>query len=208
MAATIDPLLPLSLLEAVRYIDSPEDDFEAEFVQELRNKRFGLSDTVYAQIVRYSEAVKRRQRSDAQEAVALARLIGRRPDAEAVFRSAGKHLAREAYLSLTGLRRRALLVLPSLLARPLALRSARRLVRRYHGGKVSRVGGSVMMEIPASMTVDAAPRSAGCAYYEAFFRELLRLLVGGTGGAEHVRCAGRKEGACQWRAELRRSTAN
>jgi predicted hydrocarbon binding protein len=208
MAATIDPLLPLSLLEAVRYIDSPEDDFEAEFVQELRNKRFGLSDTVHAQIKRYSEAVKRRQRSDAQEAVALARLIGRRPDAEAVFRSAGKHLAREAYLSLAATTRRAMLVLPSILARPMALRASRRLVRRYHDGKVSRVGGSIVMEIDTSMTVNAAPRSAGCAYYEAFFRELLRLLVGGTGAAEHVRCAGRKEGSCQWRAELRRSTGH
>jgi predicted hydrocarbon binding protein len=206
MAATIDPLLPLSLLEAVRYIDSPQDDFEAEFVQELRNKRFGLSETVYAQIRRYSDAVKRRQRSDEQEAVALARLIGRRPDAEAVFRSAGRHLAKEAYLTISGFRRRALLLLPGLVARPLAFRSARRLVKRYHRGTITRIGANVIMEIRTSMTVDAAPRSAGCAYYEAFFRELLRLLLGGTGAAEHVRCAGRNEGSCQWRAEWRRAT--
>ena len=205
MAATIDPQLPLSLLEAVRYIDHPQDDFEAEFVQELRNKRFGLSDTVYAQIRRYSDAVKKRQRTDAQEAIALAKLIGRRPDAEAVFRTAGRHLAREAYLTMTGVSRRALLLLPSVASRPLALRSARRLVRRYHRGSITRLGANVIFEIRTSMTVDAAPRSAGCAYYEAFFRELLRLLLGGTGTAEHVRCAGRKEGSCQWRAELRRS---
>jgi predicted hydrocarbon binding protein len=205
MAATIDPLLPLSLLEAVRYIDSPQDDFEAEFVQELRNKRFGLSDTVYAQIKRYTEAARRRQRSDEQEAVALARLIGRRPDAEAVFRSAGRHLAKEAYLSVSAIARRALLILPSIIARPFALRTARRLVYKYHRGSITRVGGNVYMEISSSMTVDAAPRSAGCAYYEAFFRELLRLLLGGTGAAEHMRCAGRNEGNCQWRAEWRRS---
>jgi predicted hydrocarbon binding protein len=206
MAATIDPLLPLSLLEAVRYIDSPQDDFEAEFVQELRNKRFGLSETVYAQILRYGDAVKRRQRSDEGEAVALARLIGRRPDAEAVFRSAGRHLAREAYLTISGFRRRALLLLPGLLARPLAFRSAGKLIRRYLRGTITRMGGNVIMEIRTSMTVDAAPRSAGCAYYEAFFRELLRLLLGGTGAAEHVCCAGRNEGTCQWRAEWRRAT--
>ena len=208
MAATIDPLLPLSLLEAVRYIDSPQDDFEAEFVQELRNKRFGLSDTVYAQIMRYGEAVRKRQRPDAQEAVALARLIGRRPDAEAVFRSAGRHLAKEAYLSVSGFKRRALLILPSLISRPMALRTARKLVRRYHRGSVTRVGSTVIMEIDSSMTVDAAPRAAGCSYYEAFFREILRLLLGGTGAAEHVQCAGRNEGKCQWRADWRRpSTA-
>jgi predicted hydrocarbon binding protein len=204
-AVTVDPNLPLSLLEAVRYIDSPQDDFEAEFVDELRNKRFGLSDTVYAQIQRYSEAARRRQRSDADEAVALARLIGRRPDAEAVFRSAGKHLAKEAYLTLSGVRRRALLLLPPLLARPMALSSAKRLVRKYHRGSVTRLGSNVILEIRTSMTVDAAPRAAGCAYYEAFFRELLRLLLGGTGGAEHVRCQGRNEGACQWKAEWKRA---
>jgi predicted hydrocarbon binding protein len=195
-------------LEAVRYIDSPQDDFEAEFVEELRNKRFGLSDTVYAQIVRYTEAVRRNQRSDSAEAAALARLIGRRPDAEAVFRSAGRHLAKEAYLTVSGFRRRALMLLPSLVARWLALRTARRLVRRYHKGTVTRVGANVIMEIRTSMTVDAAPRAAGCAYYEAFFREILRLLSGGTGAAEHIRCVGRKEGTCQWRAEWRRASAH
>jgi predicted hydrocarbon binding protein len=205
MAATIDPLLPLSLLEAVRFIDSPQDDFEAEFVQELRNKRFGLSETVYAQIRRYNDAVKRRQRSDEGETRALAKLIGRRPDAEAVFRSAGRHLAKETYLTVSPVRRRALMVLPAVAARPMALRTVRRIVHRYHNASISRVGASVILEVHLSMTLDAAPRLAGCAYYEAFFRELLRLLIGGTGAAEHVRCAGRGEGSCQWRAEWRRT---
>jgi predicted hydrocarbon binding protein len=206
MAATIDPLLPLSLLEAVRYIDSPQDDFEAEFVQELRNKRFGLSETVYTQIQRYGDAVKRRHRSDEAEAIALARLIGRRPDAEAVFRSAGRLLAKEAYLTISGFQRRALMLLPAIASRPMALRSAGRIIRKYHRGTITRDGMNVIMEISNSMTVDAAPRAAGCAYYEAFFRELLRLLLGGSGAAEHVRCASRQEGSCQWRAEWRRST--
>ena len=75
---TVDALLPLSLLEAVRSVDSPQDDQDAEYVPELRNKRLGLSDTVYAQIRRYSAAVKKSQRTPQEEAVALARLIGRR----------------------------------------------------------------------------------------------------------------------------------
>src|SRR5215212_1978074 len=81
MLATVDALLPLSLLEAVRDVDKPEELLEAEFVDELRNKRFGLSDTVYTQIKRYTEAVRRNQRTSHDEAIALARLIGRRPDA-------------------------------------------------------------------------------------------------------------------------------
>jgi hypothetical protein len=40
----MDARLPLALLEAVRAIDTPETELDAELVHELRNKRFGLSD--------------------------------------------------------------------------------------------------------------------------------------------------------------------
>ncbi|HEX7939239.1 MAG TPA: hypothetical protein VF483_09630, partial [Gemmatimonadaceae bacterium] len=93
MPTTVDALLPLSLLEAVRDVDTP-GDLDQEFVDELRNKRLGLSDTVYLQIKRYTDAVKKRQRTPQDDSIGLARLIGRRPDAESVFRAAGQFLAR------------------------------------------------------------------------------------------------------------------
>ena len=139
MSPTVDSLLPLSFLEAVRNVDTPDDDPDTELVAELRNKRLGLSDTVYAQIRRYSDAVKRSQRTARDEAVALARLIGRRPDAEAVFRAAGRYLANEAYQGISATTRRIMLTLPSLVARPIALRHASRIVSRYFNGSVSRV---------------------------------------------------------------------
>jgi bacteriochlorophyll 4-vinyl reductase len=204
MAATVDALLPLSFLEAVRSIDTPEDATDTEFVSDLRNKRLGLSDTVYTQIQRYTDAVRKSVRPAHDEAVGLARLIGRRPDAEAVFRSAGRYLAKEAYLTISPFTRRVIRRLPAFLARPLALRQARRVARRYMNGRVTRVGSSVMLEVPQSVTLGVAPQAGGCAYYEAAFRELLRLLVGGAGAVEHVRCAGRDgEDKCQWRAEWR-----
>src|ERR1044071_5101497 len=112
LEASVDALLPLSFLEAVRDVDSPVEDFEAELVGDLRNKRLGLSDTVYMQIKRYSDAVRKSQRAAHTEAVGLARLLGRRPDAEAVFRNAGKFLAREAYQTLSPVTRRFLLTVP------------------------------------------------------------------------------------------------
>jgi predicted hydrocarbon binding protein len=201
MAATVDALLPLSFLEAVRNIDSPQGDFEAELTHELRNKRFGLSDTVYAQIRRYTDLVKRNQRSSLEEAVALARLLGRRPDAEAVFREAGRQIARESYLTISPVRRRLMELLPSLLARPIALRQMTRIAERYLNGRVTRMGSFVLLSVPESVTLDSAPRATGCAYYESAFRELLRLLINGAGAIEHVRCGARGEGACEWRAE-------
>lgn len=203
MTATVDALLPLSLLEAVRNVDTPVDALDTEFVPELKNKRLGLSDTVYTQIRRYTDAVKRKQRTAQDEAKALARLIGRRPDSEAVFRAAGRYLAREAYLTISPVSRMLMRVLPSFFARPIAFRRARRLCRRYLDGRLSRMGSHLILEVPRSVTVDAAPRGAGCAYYEAALKEMLRLLIGSMGGVDHVRCRERDEGTCEWRAEWR-----
>ena len=206
MTDTVDALLPLSFLEAVRNVDSPVEDFEAELVGDLRNKRLGLSETVYNQIRRFNDLVKRNQRASFEEAVGLARLLGRRPDAEAVFRAAGRHLAAEAYRTLGAMSRRLMLALPSLLARPITLASTRRLAKRYLNGRISRVGANIYLEVPESATLDAAPRSIGCTYYEASLKELLRLMVNGGGTIEHVRCASRGEGPCQWRAEWKPSS--
>lgn len=203
VAPTVDPLLPLSFLEAVRDVDTPDGDSDAEYVAELRNKRFGLSDTVYAQIKRYTDAVKRNFRPPQDEASALARLLGRRPDAEAVFRAAGRYLAREAYLTISPVRRRGMLVLPSLVARPIALKQAKRITSRYLNGTLTRVGSFLLLDVPDSATVGSAPHAAGCAYYESALRELLRLLIGNQGAVEHTRCVERGEGSCEWRAEWR-----
>jgi hypothetical protein len=202
MSITVDALLPLSFLEAVRSIDTPDGDLEAEFVPELRNKRLGLSETVYLQIRRYAEAAKRNHRTVHDEAAALATLIGRRPDAADVFQTAGRYLAREAYLTIPGPRRRALAVLPSLLSRPIALRQVRRIARRYFNGNVHRVGSSLLLEVSRSVTLESAPAGVGCVYYEAWLRELLRLLSTGGGGlVQHISCAGRGDRSCEWRAD-------
>jgi predicted hydrocarbon binding protein len=205
VAASVEPLVPLVLLEAVRSVDLPDGDLEAEFVEELRIKRFGLSDTVLAQIRRYAEAVKRGQRATLDEAAGIARLIGRRPDAEAVFREAGRLLARRTYAEVAGFTRKLVRGLPALFARPLALRQVRRISKRILGGKSRRVGGSVLLEVPSdqSVTLNAAPKLAGCTFYEATLRELMQQLMGGVGAVEHVRCASRGEGTCEWRAEWR-----
>jgi predicted hydrocarbon binding protein len=203
MTVTVDPLLALSLLEAVRTVDLPDEELETEFVEELRAKRFGLSDTVFAQIKRYQEAVRRNQRPTSDEAAGIARLIGRRPDAEAVFREAGRSLARQTYGRIAMPTRRFLLILPALFARPLALRQIRRIAERYLAGDVKRVGGTIHLEVRESVTIDAAPKQAGCSFYETVLRELMQLLVDGVGSVEHVRCASRGQQTCEWRAQWR-----
>lgn len=203
MPATVNALLPLSFLEAVRRVDAPDDDLDAELVLDLRNKRFGLSDTVYAQIQRYTEATRRDQRTVHEEAAGIARLLGRRPDAEAVFCAAGRYLAAEAHAAIPTPTRRLIAALPALLARPIALRQLRATARRFLDGSVRRVGAFVTLEVTRPVTRDSAPRHAGCAFYEAAFRELLRRLAVSGGAVEHVRCAERGDELCEWRAEWR-----
>jgi hypothetical protein len=103
--------------------------------------------------------------------------------------------------------RRLLLILPAIMARPIALRHTRRIADRFFNGRVSRVGSSVYLEVVRSVTAGSAPRSVGCTYYEAGLKELLRLMVNSVGGVEHVRCSTRGEGTCTWQAEWRPSVA-
>jgi hypothetical protein len=177
MSTTVDARLPLSLLEAVRVIDTPEGNVEAEYIQELRTKRLGLSDTVYAQIKRYSEAVRRNERTVRDEAAALARLIGRRTDAHRVFDSAGSLLAREAVETVSTVRRALLRRLPGMVARPMALSSVRRLSRRYLDGVVERIGAAVILSVSDPVTIEGSP-IAGYAFYASAFATMLEELTG------------------------------
>jgi len=203
MLATVDALLPLSLLEAVRNVDTPSDQFDAEYVDELRNKRLGLSDTIYVQIKRHSEAARKGHRIGQDEAIALARLIGRRPDAEEVFRAAGRYMGRQSYKTISPVSRKMMRLLPSAIARPLAYRRAKKIASRYLNGNMRRVGSFLLLDVPRSITLNTAPGGVGCTYYEASLRELLLLLIGSIGAVEHVRCTARGEGTCEWRADWR-----
>lgn len=206
MPPTVNALIPLSLLEAVRRKDTPEADpteLETEYVQELRNKRLGLSDTVYQQIRRYSDAAKRGQLIPYPEATGLGTLIGRRSDAEELFVSAGRIFAEEMYQSISPPVRNTISSVPALIGRPLALKQVRQMASRFFGGSLTRTGSFLSLVITESVTVNSAPRSVGCTYYASAFRELLHLLIEGGGSVDHVHCLQRGDGSCEWRTEWR-----
>ncbi len=201
MSSTVHAGIPLSLLEAIRRIDTPEDQVDAEYVPELRNKRLGLSDTVYTQIRRYSEATKRGQKIPFAEAAGLGTLIGRRPDSDQLFESAGKILAQDIYESISPTKRSTIQVMPAFISRPVALKELQSIAVNFFGGTLEQNGSFLVLRIPESVTVKGASKSAGCVFYEAAFRELLRLLIDGGGQVDHIQCVARDEGACEWRAE-------
>jgi hypothetical protein len=201
MSTTVDARLPLSLLEAVRVVDTPEGIVEAEYIQELRTKRLGLSDTVYAQIKRYSEAVRRNERTVRDEAAALARLIGRRTDAHRVFDSAGSLLAHEALQMVSSARRAAIRRLPSVMSRPLALSAVKRLAKRYLDADLQRVGSTVVLSVHDPVTIEGSA-IAGYAFYASAFATLLEGLTGQP--AVVTRIDGAAKGQ-QWKASWGKS---
>jgi predicted hydrocarbon binding protein len=203
MPSTVNARIPLSLLEAIRRIDTPQDQAETEYVAELRNKRLGLSDTVYTQIRRYSDALKRGQRIPFAEAEGLGTLIGRRPDAEQLYRNAGSILANDIYQSISPTTRGTIRMLPAFMSRPMALKQLAQAAEKDFGGTLERTGSSISLKIPESVTVNGSPKSVGCTFYEVAFRELLRLLVDGGDHVVHVTCAQRGDACCEWRAEWR-----
>lgn len=174
--SVVNPLAPLSLLEAVRDADRPEGTEEAEYVPELLNKRLGTTDTVYTQIRRYTEAVRRGHPVPNDEVVALARLIARRPDARAIFAAAGVTAARAAYDRLSGTMRALVRILPGFASRPLARRQARKLLRKYFGVAARRVGQVIEIDVPRDAALANPGGDVGRAFYDAALHELLYLL--------------------------------
>ena len=150
MPRPVNARIPLSLLESIRRIDTPQDQADTEYVPELRNKRLGLSDTVYTQIRRYTDALKRGQKIPFAEAEGLGTLIGRRPDSSELFRSAGEILANDIYQSMSPTTRATVRVLPKFLSRPMALKHLTAIADKYFGGTLAKSGSFVSLRVSES----------------------------------------------------------
>jgi hypothetical protein len=194
---TLPALIPLSLLEALRNLDTPVEDGLDELADEIAVRRLGLSPTVAAQIQRYRQSADRRGTIDQDEIISVLRLVGRRTDASLVFADAGRRAARYAVRGMRSSRTLAR-VSPRGLARRLALRTATRLTRTVFGGALQ--AGSTDIEItmsdPLSMT--ALPGGEACLFYGSAYLELLRCLIGFEDALLHERCRSRGSSVCAW----------
>jgi hypothetical protein len=122
MPSPVPALLPLAVFEAVQNIDTPPDDGLGALQDELAAKRLGLSPTVAAQVARYRSQVSAGGELPADEALAVFRLVGRRPDAGLVYADAGRRAARYAARRLSTGRRALIAAAPGRAGVALALR--------------------------------------------------------------------------------------
>lgn len=196
----VPALIPLSLLEAVQNIDTPPDDGLGALAEELAAKRLGLSRTVAAQVGRYREQVAARGEVPDEEAIAVFRLVGRRPDAVLVFADAGRRAARYAAKRRGAVTRGLLSIAPRRAAVALALRASAQLANRWLVADLTVTGGHLRCEMTDSPALQARDDGAGCQFYTAAFAELLRQVGGLEWSVVHEACLGRGDRRCLWRA--------
>jgi hypothetical protein len=195
---TVPALVPLSLLEALRNLDTPLEDGLPELSPEVVAKRLGLSGTVAAQIERYQEGLERDEPVTRGEALGVFRLVGRRPDAQLAFADAGRRAARHAARAAGGPGALAK-VAPAGFARTLGLRTARQVAKKRFEAELRTAGEAIEARIASPISFEALPDGSACTYFSALFAELLRVLGGYEGAMTHDRCRARGDQLCAWR---------
>jgi predicted hydrocarbon binding protein len=196
----VPALIPLSLLEAVQNIDTPPDDGLGALAEELAAKRLGLSRTVAAQVGRYREQASAGHEVPEEEAIAVFRLVGRRPDAPLVFADAGRRAARYAARRRSGGTRAMIAVAPRRAAVALALNATARLARRWLLAELTVNDGRLRCEMDDSPALRAREDGAACQFYTNAFAELLRQVGALEWSVTHETCRGRGDRCCLWRA--------
>ena len=197
---TIHALIPQSLLEALRNLDTPLDDGLNELAEETVSKRLGLSTTVAQQIERYRETAEDDGKVPAEEAISVFRLVGRRPDATLVYSDAGRRAARYAARA-AGMGTKVLLgVSPGALKRHFGIRSAARVASKLLGLEINLRSGNPQVRLKESLATRAGFPGPGCYFYSAVIAELLRVASGFEGAMIHERCRALGDDHCFWRA--------
>lgn len=199
---SVPALIPLSLLEAIRNLDTPVEDGLDELAEEIVVRRLGLSPTVAAQIQRYRQTAERGGAVDLDETLSVLRLVGRRADASLVFADAGRRAARYAAKARGRSSRTLARVSPRGIARRLALGSAARLARTFFDGELKTRSQSVEFRMDAPLSIQALPTGEACLFYGSVYLELLRGLTGFEGALMHERCRARGDDACLWRTAV------
>lgn len=200
---TVHAVLPLALFEAVRDLDVPPGADLDEFHRELTVKRLGTSATVAAQIERYVTLVRSGRRVEAEEVVAVLRLIGRRADASLVFaaggRLAGHRAARLASLGGRVVRR----VLGGSPREGVGFRLARGAAKEVLSADLTRAGAVFEAVLRGPLAAAATLDGSACGFFGSAVAELLRAFTTFEGALFHTQCRARGDKECRWSSAVR-----
>jgi hypothetical protein len=195
--------LAVSLLEATRSHDRPEEILEDEDVTTSLPRRLGLSGVVDTQIRRYETAVSEGRRIPLAEFVSLLKLVLRRPDAEPILREAGALVAARAFAKSPGFYVRLIRILPRALSFVFVARSTRKLLRNITGSTHVEVRGKPLVaRLHQPMTAPLDPPGVACALYGAAFGELASLYLNRKARTVHAPCVINGGSICQWTLDI------
>lgn len=194
----IHAIIPLSVLEAVRFVDALPADELGEPDAELAAKRLGTSRTVAKQISRYGVLVRKGTPVDSDEVVGLLRLVGRRADAASVFADAGRRTAAYAITQLRSPARMAHRALPSIVRQRLGLSLARRAMARSLGAALARDGGSMVVIVDDPPSARATPEGTACELYGSAVGAILQAFTDLQWQVSHPVCRARGGECCRW----------
>ena len=182
----------LSLLEALRSVDSPGEMLENEVVARTIPRRLGLSEVVGRQIELYREYSRRGRKLSDEELADFTRLVKKRPDAAKIFFEMGTRLAEE---HMPGRKWWLPRVVRFLMVRRATRRTLQKLFGRRVGGFVS---GTFSLEVSVSPLVQLDPAGDACALVTGFCQ---RAVVKGVGGDLTVvkhSCETLGDRVCKW----------
>ena len=194
----VAPAFPLALLESVRSHDHPGEILEDEDITLSLPRRFGLTDVVITQILRYEAAQRAGRQVRLDDVMSLIRLVMRRPDAEPILAETGRRLARWRFRRMPRLYVSLLRLAPHRLGSSAARRVAKRTLRELRLGSHVEVLKPYAVQVtdPATVAVDAG--GPACTLVTGLLTELIRLFTGETQDVRHEACVARGEKNCVW----------
>lgn len=199
----VSPGIALALLHSLRATDTPDEVLEDESFRISLPRRLGLNEVIDAQMRRFEEMRDRGGALTPDEYGNLLRLIGRRPDADAVFGTAGARLAEERFPA----RRR---VRTGRRGGTAGRLGRRRLVRSMMGVAAALSPSARIVPLLAECGIDVTggplPGSAedgvACGLVTAALEVCARRTAHPEARVDHARCEARGDDRCRWVTRL------
>lgn len=197
----VNPAIAIALLHSLRATDTPAEFIEDESFRVSLPRRLGLNEVVDAQMRRYAEIRDRRGVISPDEYGNLLQLIDRRPDAVAVFASAGRNLAEARFSEPSRFDRYRGRFTPAGVRRRKLIRAMTDVARALEpGATIEPVteGGADGIDVLAPPLATTTADGAGCALMTAAL-EVCAVRVGSDAARlSHELCVGRGDDRCRW----------
>ncbi len=198
-ADKVHPGIALALLRSLRDQDTPAESLEDEAFVDSLPRRLGLNDVVNVQMRRYADLRDRGQSLALSEFLDLIRLISRRPDARAIFSTAGRNLATEKFADSGALRKAARRLSTEAARQRRLLRSMSSAARALSPGiQIDADRDPPALSIEGFALAPAGIHGNACEILTAALGVCVTEMWDAELSVRHAECQGRGDSRCAW----------